>query len=243
MGRMKAKNLRFLCATDVAARGIDISNLSHVINFIGAGVARGLRPPHRSYGSRWSSKGVGALDGRPARARQLPVHPVAVRHQAGRARPAERRHLHRHAQACLAAADRSARSRRIRSMILIRGVSRSRAERPREPDPREAAEEVELASACLRQLVSARSSTRCRRARRLRASEQPGDVDERRFDGGERRASRVKCVGDRGDRGPRFDRDRGPRFEGPPGGGAGEGGGGEGPSVRPRPSTLRSRPA
>ncbi|HEY4182816.1 MAG TPA: DEAD/DEAH box helicase [Kofleriaceae bacterium] len=33
MGRMKAKNLRFLCATDVAARGIDISNLTHVINF------------------------------------------------------------------------------------------------------------------------------------------------------------------------------------------------------------------
>ncbi len=33
MGRMKAKTLRFLCATDVAARGIDISNLSHVINY------------------------------------------------------------------------------------------------------------------------------------------------------------------------------------------------------------------
>ncbi len=33
MGRMKKKDLRFLCATDVAARGIDISNLSHVINF------------------------------------------------------------------------------------------------------------------------------------------------------------------------------------------------------------------
>jgi ATP-dependent RNA helicase DeaD len=33
MGRMKQKNLRFLCATDVAARGIDISNLSHVINY------------------------------------------------------------------------------------------------------------------------------------------------------------------------------------------------------------------
>ncbi|HSN29373.1 MAG TPA: DEAD/DEAH box helicase [Kofleriaceae bacterium] len=33
MGRMKAKNLRFLCATDVAARGIDISDLSHVINY------------------------------------------------------------------------------------------------------------------------------------------------------------------------------------------------------------------
>jgi len=33
MGRMKAKTLRYLCATDVAARGIDISNLSHVINY------------------------------------------------------------------------------------------------------------------------------------------------------------------------------------------------------------------
>ncbi|HEX4454363.1 MAG TPA: DEAD/DEAH box helicase [Kofleriaceae bacterium] len=33
MARTKAKNLRFLVATDVAARGIDISNLSHVINF------------------------------------------------------------------------------------------------------------------------------------------------------------------------------------------------------------------
>ena len=33
MGRMKAHTLRFLCATDVAARGIDISNLSHVINY------------------------------------------------------------------------------------------------------------------------------------------------------------------------------------------------------------------
>jgi ATP-dependent RNA helicase DeaD len=33
MNRMKAKTLRFLCATDVAARGIDISSLSHVINY------------------------------------------------------------------------------------------------------------------------------------------------------------------------------------------------------------------
>jgi superfamily II DNA/RNA helicase len=33
MARTKAKNLRFLVATDVAARGIDISDLSHVINF------------------------------------------------------------------------------------------------------------------------------------------------------------------------------------------------------------------
>ncbi|MBA3542423.1 MAG: DEAD/DEAH box helicase, partial [Deltaproteobacteria bacterium] len=33
MNRMKEKTLRFLVATDVAARGIDISNLSHVINY------------------------------------------------------------------------------------------------------------------------------------------------------------------------------------------------------------------
>jgi ATP-dependent RNA helicase DeaD len=33
MGRMKQHSLRLLCATDVAARGIDISDLSHVINY------------------------------------------------------------------------------------------------------------------------------------------------------------------------------------------------------------------
>src|SRR6185312_12518255 len=33
MGRMKDKNLHYLVATDIAARGIDISNLSHVINY------------------------------------------------------------------------------------------------------------------------------------------------------------------------------------------------------------------
>ncbi len=33
MARTKAKNLQFLVATDIAARGIDISDLSHVINY------------------------------------------------------------------------------------------------------------------------------------------------------------------------------------------------------------------
>ena len=33
MGRMKDKNLHYLVATDIAARGIDISDLSHVINY------------------------------------------------------------------------------------------------------------------------------------------------------------------------------------------------------------------
>jgi ATP-dependent RNA helicase DeaD len=33
MGRMRDKNLRFLVATDIAARGIDISDLAYVINY------------------------------------------------------------------------------------------------------------------------------------------------------------------------------------------------------------------
>src|SRR5262249_6418400 len=33
MGRTKAGNLHYLVATDIAARGIDISDLSHVINY------------------------------------------------------------------------------------------------------------------------------------------------------------------------------------------------------------------
>ncbi len=33
MGLMKERKLKFLCATDIAARGIDISDLSHVINY------------------------------------------------------------------------------------------------------------------------------------------------------------------------------------------------------------------
>src|SRR5206468_12631872 len=33
MGRMKEKNLHYLVATDIAARGIDISDLSHVFNY------------------------------------------------------------------------------------------------------------------------------------------------------------------------------------------------------------------
>jgi ATP-dependent RNA helicase DeaD len=33
MARIKAGELRFLVATDVAARGIDITDLSHVISY------------------------------------------------------------------------------------------------------------------------------------------------------------------------------------------------------------------
>ena len=33
MNRMRSKNLKYLVATDLAARGIDISQLGHVINY------------------------------------------------------------------------------------------------------------------------------------------------------------------------------------------------------------------
>ena len=52
MGRMKAKNLRFLVATDVAARGIDISRpvARHQLHV--PGVGGGLRAPHRPHRAR-----------------------------------------------------------------------------------------------------------------------------------------------------------------------------------------------
>ena len=56
---------------------------------LGAGAARDLRAPHRPHRSR-RQEGHRPLDGRPARARQLPLRAPHVRHQAGRA-PAGRR--------------------------------------------------------------------------------------------------------------------------------------------------------
>ena len=46
MGRMRGGNLHYLVATDIAARGIDISDLSHVINYTFPRVGRGVRAPH-----------------------------------------------------------------------------------------------------------------------------------------------------------------------------------------------------
>ncbi len=48
----KANKVRVLVATDIAARGLDIEALPHVVNFDMPTVARGLRPPHRPHRPR-----------------------------------------------------------------------------------------------------------------------------------------------------------------------------------------------
>ena len=52
MARMRAGGIRFLVATDIAARGIDIENLPCVINYTFPRVARGLHSSHRSHRAR-----------------------------------------------------------------------------------------------------------------------------------------------------------------------------------------------
>jgi ATP-dependent RNA helicase RhlE len=43
----KSGRYKVLVATDIAARGIDVTALGHVINFDVPGAARGLHPPRR----------------------------------------------------------------------------------------------------------------------------------------------------------------------------------------------------
>ena len=48
----KSGDIRALVATDIAARGIDIDDLPHVVNYEIPNVPRRLRPPHRPHRPR-----------------------------------------------------------------------------------------------------------------------------------------------------------------------------------------------
>ena len=107
MGRMKAKNLRFLCATDVAARGIDISNLSHVINY-SVPESPEVYVHRTGRTGRAGKKGTALSLVGPRELGNFRYVRLTVRHQAGRAPAAEGRHLHRQAQGAAAARRRAA---------------------------------------------------------------------------------------------------------------------------------------
>ena len=69
--RLRENTLRFLVATDVAARGLDIPELSHVVQYEPTRGSRGIRPSgraHRSCRCHWccvvARDGVGSLDPR-----------------------------------------------------------------------------------------------------------------------------------------------------------------------------------
>ena len=52
MKKLRAGTLELVVATDVAARGLDIGHLSHVVNYDVPVLARRLRPPDRPHGPR-----------------------------------------------------------------------------------------------------------------------------------------------------------------------------------------------
>ncbi len=52
LGRFRPNQFKVLVATDVAARGLDIDDISHVFNYPPARRRRSLRPPHRADGAR-----------------------------------------------------------------------------------------------------------------------------------------------------------------------------------------------
>ena len=76
MTRFRDGAIEVLVATDVAARGLDIEHVSHVVNYdvpVGPG---GLRPPHRPHGAR-RPRGRGDHTGRAARAAAAAQHRAA----------------------------------------------------------------------------------------------------------------------------------------------------------------------
>jgi ATP-dependent RNA helicase DeaD len=83
MGRLRGRTADLLVATDVAARGLDVDHLTHVVNYNVPSAPGGVRPPHRP-GRPRRPRGRGDHAGRAARA------PDAQDHRA-RDRPEDRR--------------------------------------------------------------------------------------------------------------------------------------------------------
>ena len=52
MKRFRANTADLLVATDVAARGLDVQHVSHVVNYDVPSARRGVRAPHRAHGTR-----------------------------------------------------------------------------------------------------------------------------------------------------------------------------------------------
>ena len=52
LAAFRASKIRVLVATDIAARGIDIDHVTHVVNYELPEVPESLRPPHRPHGAR-----------------------------------------------------------------------------------------------------------------------------------------------------------------------------------------------
>ena len=101
----RAGKYRVLVATDIAARGIDVEALGHVVNFDVPKVARRLHPPRRPHGARRG-------DGRRVHVRLAGGGSGPARHRAG---------------------DRQAPAARHRARLRLHGAARSRSSRSRSP--------------------------------------------------------------------------------------------------------------
>ena len=136
--------MQVLVATDIAARGLDIDELPHVVNFDLPNVAGGLRAPHRPHRprrlagrrrSRWS-RGRARVPARHRAAHQAQdpedhcrLAPARSAARADRARPDRDRRRHQPRQ-CPAA------SRRLQVAVTGALVARQRARQRRRRQPR-----------------------------------------------------------------------------------------------------------
>ena len=102
----KQGTVRVLVATDIAARGLDIDQLPHVVNYDLPEVARALCPPHRPHGTRGQRRPRGVAR-RARRAAAAEIHRATARlatagpvarglHATARRAPSRGNRQHRH---------------------------------------------------------------------------------------------------------------------------------------------------